>query len=168
MATDMTLALREFARKKLSEAKQKGATLATATAATLSSSVAAAPAPFVFRSPASQQSQPPPVDRRRASLDRKLETLHHTNDFLHESLTGSATAAAPADSLDGAVYKMELINESLAFSIENIQECAHVMKLLNRQLRDSAAMKDEAHKTFYRPTPLIQDGSHVNEIRYEY
>lgn len=75
MATDMTLALREFARKKLSEAKQKGATLATATAATLSSSVVAAPTPFVFRSLSTQQSEPPLVERRRASLDRKLETL---------------------------------------------------------------------------------------------
>lgn len=43
-----------------------------------------------------------------------------TNDLLHEALTGNA-----AEALDGAVYKMELINESLAFSIENIQvKCA--------------------------------------------
>lgn len=49
-----------------------------------------------------------------------------------------------------------------------MQECAHVMKLLNRQLRDSAGMTNEAHKTFYRPTPLIQDGSPGDEINYQY
>lgn len=41
------------------------------------------------------------------------------------------------------------------------------MKLLNRQLRESAALKNEAHKTFYRSTPIIQDGS-VDEIQYQY
>lgn len=39
-----------------------------------------------------------------------------SNDFLRDSLAGNAT-----DRLDGAIYKMDLINESLAFTIENIQ-----------------------------------------------
>lgn len=44
------------------------------------------------------------------------------------------------------------------------------MKLLNRQLKDNAALKNEANKTFYRPTPIIQDGSvdDAGEIRYQY
>lgn len=51
-----------------------------------------------------------------------------------------------------------------------IQECSHVMKLLNRQLKDNAALKNEANKTFYRPTPVIQDGSvdDGGEILYQY
>lgn len=73
MATDMTLALREFARKKLSEAKQKGATLATATAASLQSSVPA-PATFAFRG--AQQQQPQTQSgRTRVTTDEKLRTL---------------------------------------------------------------------------------------------
>lgn len=43
-------------------------------------------------------------------------TTEQTNDVLRESLTSSST-----DTLDGAIYKMDLINESLAFTIENIQ-----------------------------------------------
>lgn len=73
MATDMTSALREFARKKLTEAKQKGATLATATAASISSNVPTSTS-FVFRSQtvAAQQTQNPKED---VSLEKKLDAL---------------------------------------------------------------------------------------------
>ncbi|KAF1330982.1 hypothetical protein FI667_g4722, partial [Globisporangium splendens] len=136
MATEMTSALREFALKKLTEAKQKGATLATATAATAASITNNVPTStsFVFRSNAAQQQT-----HKDVSLETKMDSL--------------------TERLDTSIYKMDLINESLAFTIENIQECSHVMKLLNRQLKDSAAMKNEANKTFYRPTPIVQDGS---------
>lgn len=67
------------------------------------------------------------------------------NDSLRGALTGSESEA-----LDESIYKLDLINESLAFTIENIQEGSHVMKLLNRQLKDSAAMQNPAHKTFYQ------------------
>lgn len=72
MATDMTSALREFARKKLTEAKQKGATLATATAASISSNVPTSTS-FVFRSQtAAAQTQNPKDD---VSLEKKLDAL---------------------------------------------------------------------------------------------
>lgn len=72
MATDMTLALREFARKKLTEAKAKGATLATATAASLSNSVPTSTS-FVFRSSATQQQTT--TASTFAPLDDKLDAL---------------------------------------------------------------------------------------------
>uniref|UniRef100_K3WIJ1 Uncharacterized protein n=1 Tax=Globisporangium ultimum (strain ATCC 200006 / CBS 805.95 / DAOM BR144) TaxID=431595 RepID=K3WIJ1_GLOUD len=150
MATEMTSALREFALKKLTEAKQKGATLATVTAASITSNVPASTS-FVFRSNAAQQQT-----QKDVSLETKMDSLKEANEFLHDSLTAHA-----AERLDASIYKMDLINESLAFTIENIQECSHVMKMLNRQLKDTAAMKNEANKTFYRPTPIIQDGSSV-------
>lgn len=72
MATDMTSALREFARKKLTEAKQKGATLATATAASISSNVPTSTS-FVFRSQATAQQQQHP--KEDVSLEKKLDAL---------------------------------------------------------------------------------------------
>lgn len=72
MATDMTSALREFARKKLTEAKQKGATLATATAASISSNVPTSTS-FVFRSNASSAQQQ--NQKADVSLEKKLDTL---------------------------------------------------------------------------------------------
>lgn len=70
-----------------------------------------------------------------------------SNDSLRAALAGSSSG-----SLDESIYKLDLINESLAFTIENIQEGSHVMKLLNRQLKDSAAMQNPVHKTFYLRT----------------
>ncbi|RLN56296.1 hypothetical protein BBJ29_007438 [Phytophthora kernoviae] len=144
MTTDMTSALREYAFKKLQEARDKGTSLATVTAARAASSISSSVpvgSSFVFRSQnsASQEQQQP------VPLDKKLETLKTSNDSLRAALSGSAS-----ESLDESIYKLDLINESLAFSIENIQECSHVMKLLNRQLKDSAAMRNPAHKTFYQ------------------
>lgn len=142
MATDMTSALRDFAFKKLQEARDRGTELAAVTAARASSLSSSVPvgSSFVFRSQNSaQQEQSDPL-----SLDKKLEALKTSNDALRTALTG------PSEALDESIYKLDLINESLAFTIENIQEGSHVMKLLNRQLKDSAAMKNSAHKTFYQ------------------
>ena len=72
MATEMTSALREFALKKLTEAKQKGASLATATAATAASITSNVPTStsFVFRTNAPQQQTQEDV-----SLEKKLDAL---------------------------------------------------------------------------------------------
>jgi len=86
--------------------------------------------------------------RERVELIMVLLVLAETaNDSLRSALTGSSSG-----SLDESIYKLDLINESLAFTIENIQEASHVMKLLNRQLKDSAVMQNSAHKTFYQRT----------------
>ncbi|RLN89370.1 hypothetical protein BBJ28_00012948 [Nothophytophthora sp. Chile5] len=151
MATDMTSALREFAFKKLQEAREKGTTLAAVTAARASSLSSSVPASssFVFLS---QTSAAQPEPQLPVPVEKKLEALSAfaliecgSNDALRAALTGTSSEA-----LDESIYKMDLINESLAFTIENIQECSHVMKLLNRQLKDSAAMQHPAHKTFYQ------------------
>ncbi|POM68020.1 Hypothetical protein PHPALM_15872 [Phytophthora palmivora] len=139
-----TSALREFAFKKLQEARERGTELAAVTAARAASSISSSvpvSSSFVFRTQSSavQQAQQLPIP-----LDKKLETLKTSNDSLRAALTGSS-----ADVLDETIYKLDLINESLAFTIENIQEGSHVMKLLNRQLKDSA-MQNTAPKTFYQ------------------
>ncbi|KAE8899490.1 hypothetical protein PF005_g20485 [Phytophthora fragariae] len=139
-----TTALRSFAFKKLQEARERGTELAAVTAARAASSISSSvpvSSSFVFRAQSSavQQEQQLPVP-----LEKKLETLKTANDSLRTALTGSSSEA-----LDESLYKLDLINESLAFTIENIQEGSHVMKLLNRQLKDSAAMQNPAHKTFY-------------------
>ncbi|POM59863.1 hypothetical protein PHPALM_31349 [Phytophthora palmivora] len=139
-----TSALREFAFKKLQEARERGTELAAVTAARAASSISSSvpvSSSFVFRTQSSavQQAQQLPIP-----LDKKLETLKTSNDSLRAALTGRS-----ADVLDETIYKLDLINESLAFTIENIQEGSHVMKLLNRQLKDSA-MQNTAPKTFYQ------------------
>ncbi|KAI9986946.1 hypothetical protein PInf_026023 [Phytophthora infestans] len=139
-----TSALREFAFKKLQEARDRGTELAAVTAARAASSISSSvpvSSSFVFRAQSSvgqQQELPVP-------LEKKLETLKTSNDSLRATLTGTSNG-----SLDESIYKLDLINESLAFSIENIQEGSHVMKLLNRQLKDSAAMQNPKHKAFYQ------------------
>ncbi|KAG7377083.1 hypothetical protein PHYPSEUDO_012176 [Phytophthora pseudosyringae] len=140
-----TSALREFAFKKLQEARERGTELAAVTAARAASSISSSvpvSSSFVFRaqsSAAQQQGQQLP-----APLESKLETLKTSNDSLRAALTDTSSG-----SLDESIYKLDLINESLAFTIENIQEGSHVVKLLNRQLKDSTAMQNPAHKTFY-------------------
>ncbi|KUF80523.1 hypothetical protein AM587_10003741 [Phytophthora nicotianae] len=107
-----TSALREFAFKKLQEARERGSELAAVTAARAASSISSSvpvSSSFVFRAQSSVEQQ---QEQLPASLENKLETL--------------------------------------TFSIENIQEGSHVMKLLNRQLKDSATMQNPAHKAFYQ------------------
>ncbi|CAH0480803.1 unnamed protein product [Peronospora belbahrii] len=138
-----TSTLREFAFKKLQEARERGTELAAVTAARAASSISSSvpvSSSFVFRSQSSttQQEQLP------VPLEQKLATLKASNEALHAKLAGSN------GTLDESIYKLDLINESLAFTIENIQEGSHVMKLLNRQLKDSVAMQNPAHKTFYQ------------------
>ncbi|OWZ15120.1 hypothetical protein PHMEG_00011302 [Phytophthora megakarya] len=136
-----TSALRDFAFKKLQEARERGTELAAVTAARAASSISSVPSSsFVFRQNAATQQEQQPIP-----LDKKLETLKSSNDSLRAALTGRSS-----DLLDESIYKLDLINESLAFTIENIQEGSHVMKLLSRQLKDSAAMKNSTHKTFYQ------------------
>ncbi|KAG6585091.1 uncharacterized protein IUM83_08392 [Phytophthora cinnamomi] len=140
-----TTALRSFAFKKLQEARERGSELAAVTAARAASSISGSvpvSSSFVFRAQSSAAQQEPTLP---VPLDQKLETLKTANDSLRAALTGSSSEA-----LDESLYKLDLINESLAFTIENIQEGSHVMKLLNRQLRDSAAMQNAAHKEFYQ------------------
>ncbi|KAF1773146.1 hypothetical protein GQ600_2087 [Phytophthora cactorum] len=129
-----TSALREFAFKKLQEARERGTELAAVTAARAASSI---PAPC--RSSEQQHDQLP------VPLEKKLEALKTSNDSLRATLAGTSNGT-----LDESIYKLDLINESLAFSIENIQEGSHVMKLLNRQLKDSAALQNTAHRAFYQ------------------
>ena len=71
MASEMTFAFREFARKKLNEAKQKGASLASVTTASLASSVPA-PTSFGFRSNAASQ---PTTISEDLPLEKKLKLL---------------------------------------------------------------------------------------------
>ncbi|KAH7488150.1 hypothetical protein PRIC1_007730 [Phytophthora ramorum] len=142
-----TAALRDFAFKKLQEARERGSELAAVTAARAASSISGSvpvSSSFAFRSQgaAAQQEQEPELP---VPLDQKLQSLKTSNDSLRAVLTGSSSGA-----LDESIYKLDLINESLAFTIENIQEGSHVMKLLNRQLKDSAAMQNPAHKGFYQ------------------
>ncbi|ETI31913.1 hypothetical protein F441_21072 [Phytophthora nicotianae CJ01A1] len=140
-----TSALREFAFKKLQEARERGSELAAVTAARAASSISSSvpvSSSFVFRAQSSVEQQ---QEQLPASLENKLETLKKSNDSLRSTLTGTSSG-----SLNESIYKLDLINESLAFSIENIQEGSHVMKLLNRQLKDSATMQNPAHKAFYQ------------------
>lgn len=151
MATDMTSALREFAFKKLQEAKQKGATLANASAATASATLAdtaaslsklsssapvASAGGFTLRTHSpSAPPQPSAVPTREQHL-RKLRTDGYIaaevsssswTDLLIVCSGGAnsdvrtAVAASSSAALSESVYKMDLINESLAFTIENIQ-----------------------------------------------
>ncbi|KAJ0399849.1 hypothetical protein ATCC90586_005391 [Pythium insidiosum] len=119
MASEMTASFREFALKKIHEAKQKGATLATVTAATaahIKSNVnVAVPATsaFGFRS---QVSAPTPRDRKELPLDKKIAQLRESNAALKKAATEH-----PTDTMERGIYKMDLINESLAFTIENLQ-----------------------------------------------
>lgn len=72
-----------------------------------------------------------------------------SNDLLRAELAGSSPG-----SMDESINKLDLINESLAFTIENIEEGSHVMKLLNQQLKESASMQNPVHKTFYQRRSL--------------
>ncbi|KAF4044193.1 hypothetical protein GN244_ATG03473 [Phytophthora infestans] len=163
-----TSALREFAFKKLQEARDRGTELAAVTAARAASSISSSvpvSSSFVFRAQSSvgqQQELPVPLEKKLETLS-ELPTdsrvlrgadavvyyvsivIETSNDSLRATLTGTSNG-----SLDESIYKLDLINESLAFSIENIQEGSHVMKLLNRQLKDSAAMQNPKHKAFYQ------------------
>ncbi|CAI5738802.1 unnamed protein product [Peronospora destructor] len=140
-----TSALREFAFKKLQEARERGTELAAVTAARAASSISSSmpvPSSFVFRSQSSRLS--------RSSCQCRWNTswrclVKASNDSLRAELAGSSSG-----SMDESIYKLDLINESLAFTIENILEGSHVMKLLNRQLKESASMQNPAHKTFYQ------------------
>jgi hypothetical protein len=139
MASEMTSAFREFALKKLNEAKQRGATLATVATASISSNVnVAVPATatsFVFRSNATRQHEKEPL-----ALDRKLSVLRalsspiykcsmelftHCRDEWHAGEANAALKKTASDhateTLDDAVSKIDLVNESLAYSIENVQ-----------------------------------------------
>lgn len=80
-AAEMTSAFRDFAFKKFTEAKQRGATIATATAATAASITSGVPVPaaatsFVFRSNAkpSDENESMSIDKRMALL-RELTLL---------------------------------------------------------------------------------------------
>uniref|UniRef100_M4B3R6 Uncharacterized protein n=1 Tax=Hyaloperonospora arabidopsidis (strain Emoy2) TaxID=559515 RepID=M4B3R6_HYAAE len=68
-----------------------------------------------------------------------------SNDSLRAALAGSSSGP-----VDESIYKLDLINESLAFTIENAQGSSHAMKLLHRQMKDTADMDNPEHKTFYR------------------
>ncbi|KAF1773100.1 hypothetical protein GQ600_7705 [Phytophthora cactorum] len=74
--------------------------------------------------------------------------IETSNDSLRATLAGTSNGT-----LDESIYKVGLINESLAFS--NIQEGSHVMKLLNRQLKDSAALQNTAHRAFYQRNDTV-------------
>ncbi|KAG2787155.1 hypothetical protein JG687_00013554 [Phytophthora cactorum] len=140
-----TSALREFAFKKLQEARERGTELAAVTAARAASSISSSvpvSSSFVFRAQSSSEQQ---HDQLPVPLEKKLEALKTSNDSLRATLAGTSNGT-----LDESIYKLDLINESLAFSIENIQEGSHVMKLLNRQLKDSAALQNTAHRAFYQ------------------
>uniref|UniRef100_M4B3R5 Uncharacterized protein n=1 Tax=Hyaloperonospora arabidopsidis (strain Emoy2) TaxID=559515 RepID=M4B3R5_HYAAE len=70
-----TSALRDFAYKKLQEARERGTELATVTAARAASSISSSvpvSSPFVFRS---QSSTAPQESQLPVSLEQKLETL---------------------------------------------------------------------------------------------
>ncbi|DBA01702.1 TPA: hypothetical protein N0F65_010353 [Lagenidium giganteum] len=153
MASEMTSAFREVAMKKLSEAKQKGATLATATAATAASIKSNVPAStsFVFRTSMTAQA---PTD---VSLEAKLDQLRDTNNALRRHL-----AEHPTTTLDASINKLDLINESLAFTIENIQECAHVIKLLHRQFKDVAALQSELDTSFYQTNKKAESAAEIS------
>ncbi|TDH68762.1 hypothetical protein CCR75_009193 [Bremia lactucae] len=128
-----TTSLRYFALRKLQEAKERGTELAAFTAARAASSINLSvpdSSSFVFRAQNSAGKQP---DQQQLLPLKKLESLKKFNDSLRARLLNK--------SMDECIYKLNLINESLAFSIENIQEGSHVMKLLNRQFRDTAAME---------------------------
>ncbi|KAL3674141.1 hypothetical protein V7S43_000103 [Phytophthora oleae] len=142
-----TSALREFAFKKLQEARERGTELAAVTAARAASSISGSvpvSSSFVFRAQSSAAQQEPQLP---VPLEKKLEALKTSNDAVRAAMVGTSNG-----SLDECIYKLDLINESLAFTIENIQEGSHVMKLLNRQLRDGATMQNPTHKTFYLPS----------------
>eukprot|EP00644_Phytophthora_capsici_P005376 jgi/Phyca11/12857/fgenesh1_pg.PHYCAscaffold_1_\ len=114
-----TSALREFAFKKLQEARERGTELAAVTAARAASSISGSvpvSSSFVFRAQSSseQQEQQLPVP-----LEKKLKTLMR-----------AAMAGTSNGSLDECIYKLDLINESLAFTIENIQEGSHFFSRL--------------------------------------
>ncbi|GLE03794.1 hypothetical protein PINS_up012696 [Pythium insidiosum] len=148
MASEMTASFREFALKKINEAKAKGATLATVTAATaahIKSNVnvaVPAPASFVFRS---SQSSATALEKKEVPLEKKIVQLRESNAALKKAATDH-----PTDTMERGIYKMDLINESLAFTIENLQECSHVMKMMHRQFRDLSAMHSDHEPQFYR------------------
>ncbi|TMW56219.1 hypothetical protein Poli38472_008867 [Pythium oligandrum] len=145
MASDMTSAFRDFALKKLNEAKQKGATLATVTAATaasISSSVQVpGPTAFVFRGNGNREQ----LTTSELSVDKKIAMLKDANGALKQ-----AARQHPSETLEASLYKMELINESLAFTIGNVQECSHMMKMMHRQFRDLGSMQQSDDRFFYR------------------
>ncbi|KAF1780887.1 hypothetical protein GQ600_17530 [Phytophthora cactorum] len=141
-----TSALREFAFKKLQEARERGTELAAVTAARAASSISSSvpvssSSSSVLRARLSSNTISCQCRWRRSS--RRL--VKTSNDSLRATLAGTSNGT-----LDESIYKLDLINESLAFSIENIQEGSHVMKLLNRQLKDSAALQNTAHRAFYQ------------------
>ncbi|KAI9911188.1 hypothetical protein PsorP6_008741 [Peronosclerospora sorghi] len=139
-----TVAVREFAIKKLQEARERGTELATVTAAraalSISNSVPVSSS-FIFRSSSLAEHE----QQLRVPLERKLGKLKRSNDSLRSSLAGRSTGT-----LDESISKLDLINESLVFTFENIREGSHVTKLLKQQLKDNVAMQNPRHKTFYQ------------------
>ncbi|RMX65404.1 hypothetical protein DD238_006187 [Peronospora effusa] len=136
-----TSALREFAFKKLQKARERGTELAAVTAARAASSISNSmpvSSSFVFLSQSSTTEQ----EQLPVPLEHKLAMLKTSNDSLRAELAGSSSG-----SMDESIYKLDLINESLAFTIENIQEGSHVLKLLNCELKESASMQNALHWT---------------------
>ncbi|CEG42465.1 uncharacterized protein PHALS_12740 [Plasmopara halstedii] len=139
-----TSSLREFALKRLQEAREHGTELATLTAARAASSISKSlpvSSSFVFRA---QGSEKPEFEQQPLSMEKKLSSLKAAHDLLRASSTGTSGA------MDEITSKLDLINESLAFSIENIQEGSHMMALVKRQLKDNADMKCPSQIEFYQ------------------
>ena len=83
-------------------------------------------------------------------LTRLLLLPEASNDSLRAALTGSSSGP-----VDESIHKLDLINESLAFTIENVQGGSHTMKLLHRHIKDTAAMQNQKHQAFYRRRPKV-------------
>ena len=86
----------------------------------------------------------------KKELTRLLLLPEASNDSLRAALTGSSSGP-----VDESIHKLDLINESLAFTIENVQGGSHTMKLLHRHIKDTAAMQNQKHQAFYRRRPKV-------------
>jgi multidrug resistance efflux pump len=79
----------------------------------------------------------------------ETKTLKFYLDDANKNLKVAAVEV-PIETLEESISKLDSINESLAFTIENLQETTHVMSLASRQLKDLESMANDLDGHFYQ------------------